>query len=73
MLATSRSLTSFFPDNVLFVESMDVMMILDVLHEETKPQELKVSKVQSFGSLLDGTLHSYHACSEIIEVTKSFT
>ena len=53
------------------------MMVLEALHEEAKPLGLQVSwaktKVQVFGSLLDETVQSVHACGEDVEISESFT
>ena len=53
----------FADDAVIFAESLEVlMMVLEALHEETKPLGLQVSwpktKVQVFGGLLDKTVYS---------------
>ncbi len=67
----------FANDAVLLAESLDgLVMALQALYEEAKPLRLKVSwtktEVQAFGSLLDDTLQSVHACGEDIEVLESF-
>ncbi|KAG0720572.1 putative aarF domain-containing protein kinase 1 [Chionoecetes opilio] len=61
----------FADDAVIFAESLEVLvMALEALHEEAKPLGLEVSwlktKVQVFGSLLDETVQSVHACGEDI-------
>ncbi|KAG0714905.1 Solute carrier family 22 member 13 [Chionoecetes opilio] len=62
----------------IFANSLEVLvMALEALHEEAKPLGLEVSwhktKIQVFGGLLDGTVQSVHACSEVIEILESFT
>ncbi|KAG0714904.1 Solute carrier family 22 member 13 [Chionoecetes opilio] len=68
----------FVDDAVIFANSLEVLvMALEALHEEAKPLGLEVSwhktKIQVFGGLLDGTVQSVHACSEVIEILESFT
>ena len=68
----------FADDAVIFAETLDILLVvLEVLNEESEPLGLWVSwvktKIQAFNDILDAALLSVPVCGEDVEVKERFT